>query len=164
MGIKFAVLGLLAEKPMSGFDLVGQFDVGLSVIWPAPQNEIYKILRTLETEGVIRIVERGARGRIVYAITPEGRAALTAWLREPTDYTMRYEPMLKAVFVRQATPAARRAIAKGDLAFAEDQLVKLRDADAKRRNDRANDPRADARRLIILFYEAMAKWAKEMAE
>jgi DNA-binding PadR family transcriptional regulator len=163
MSIKFAILGLLAEKPMSGFDLVGQFDVGLSVIWPAPQNEIYKILRTLETEGVIRIVERGARGRIVYAITSEGRAALTAWLREPTDYTMRYEPMLKAVFIRQASPAVRRKIAKADLAFAEEQLSKLREADAKRRAERGPDPRADARRLIILFYEATAKWAKEIA-
>jgi len=114
MTLKFAILGLLAENPMSGFDLVGQFDVGLSVIWPAPQNEIYKILRALESEGAIRVADTGPRGRIVYAITPEGRTALTAWLREPADYTMRYEPMLKAVFMRQATPATRRAIAKAD--------------------------------------------------
>lgn len=164
MSLKFAILGLLAENPMSGFDLVGEFDVARSVIWPAPQNEIYKILRTLETEGAIRVAEKGARGRIVYTITPEGRTALTAWLREPSDYTMRYEPMLKAVFIRQATPAARRAIAKADGAFAEEQLGKLREADAKRRAERGPDPRADARRLIILFYEAMAKWAKEMAD
>jgi PadR family transcriptional regulator AphA len=164
MTLKFAILGLLAENPMSGFDLVGEFDVARSVIWPAPQNEIYKILRTLESEGVIRVAENGPRGRIVYAITPEGRAALTAWLREPSDYTTRYEPMLKAVFMRQATPAVRRAIAKADGTFAEEQLTKLRQADAKRRAERAADPRADARRLIILFYEAMAKWSKEMAD
>lgn len=164
MALKFAILGLLAENPMSGFDLVGQFDVGLSVIWPAPQNEIYKILRALEAEGVIRVAEKGPRGRIVYAITPDGRAALTAWLREPTDYTMRYEPMLKAVFMRQATPAARRAIAKADGIFAAEQLAKLRQADAKRRAERKPDPRADARRFIILFYEAMDKWAKEIAD
>ncbi|MDZ4868589.1 MAG: PadR family transcriptional regulator [Alphaproteobacteria bacterium] len=164
MTLKFAILGLLAENPMSGFDLVGQFDVGLSVIWPAPQNEIYKILRALESEGAIRVADTGPRGRIVYAITPEGRTALTAWLREPADYTMRYEPMLKAVFMRQATPATRRAIAKADGAFAAEQLAKLRQADAKRRAERKPDPRADARRLIILFYEAMEKWAKEVAD
>lgn len=163
MSIKFAILGLLAENPMSGFDLVREFDVGHSVIWPAPQNEIYKILRTLDAEGAIRVADRGARGRIVYAITPEGRAALTEWLRGETDYAMRYEPMLKAVFMRQATHAGRRAIAKADLAFAEDQLAKLHEADAKRRAGRGPDHRADARRLIILFYEAMAKWAKETA-
>jgi DNA-binding PadR family transcriptional regulator len=164
MSLKFAILGLLAENPMSGFDLVGEFEIARSVIWPAPQNEIYKVLRALETEGVIRVAENGPRGRIVYAITPAGRTALTAWLREPSDYTMRYEPMLKAVFIRQATPAARRAIAKADGAFAGEQLVKLREADAKRRAERGPDPRADARRLIILFYEAMEKWAKEMAD
>jgi PadR family transcriptional regulator AphA len=164
MTLKFAILGLLAEKPMSGFDLVGEFDVARSVIWPAPQNEIYKILRALEGEGVIRIAERGARGRIVYAITPEGRKALGDWMREPSDYTMRYEPMLKAIFLRQATPAARRAIAKADLAFAEGQLQILREADAARRAQRGPDPRADARRMAILFYEATAKWAAEILD
>src|SRR6185295_10604898 len=163
MAIKFAILGLLAEQPMSGFDLVGQFDVRLSVIWPAPQNEIYKILRALEAEGVIRVAERGARGRIVYTITANGRAALNEWLREPADYTLRYEPMLKAVFLRQTNAAARRAIAKADLAFAEEQLAALRQADAQRRAERRPDDRADARRLAILFYEAMQKWAREIA-
>lgn len=163
MAFKFAILGLLAERPMSGFDLVGQFDVKLSVIWPAPQNEIYKILRTLEADGLIRVAERGARGRIVYAITADGRAALSHWLREPSDYTMRYEPMLKAVFLRQANAATRRAIAKADLAFAEEQLATLRQADVARRAERRPDERADARRLTILFYEAMRKWAGEIA-
>jgi len=164
MSLKFAILGLLAEKPMSGFDLVGQFDVARSVIWPAPQNEIYKILRALEAEGAVRVAERGARGRIVYAITPEGRKTLSGWIRQSTDYTMRYEPMLKAIFLRQATPAARRAIAKADLAFAEEQLKILREADAARRAQRGPDERADARRLAILFYEAMEKWAREVAD
>jgi PadR family transcriptional regulator, regulatory protein AphA len=163
MTIKIAILGLLAEKPMSGFDLVGEFSTERSVIWPAPQNEIYKILGALKTEGLVRIAERGARGRIVYAITPEGRKALTEWLRAPTDYTMRYDPMLKAVFLAQANPAARRAIAKADLTFAQRQLDTLRKADTARRAKASPDRRADARRLIILFYEAMEKWARETA-
>jgi PadR family transcriptional regulator, regulatory protein AphA len=163
MTIKFAILGLLAEKPMSGFDLVGEFSTERSVIWPAPQNEIYKILSALKTEGLVRIAERGARGRIVYAITPEGRKALTDWLRAPTDYTMRYDPMLKAVFLGQASPAARRAIAKADLAFVRRQLEILRKADAGRRTQASPDRRADARRMVILFYEAMEKWARETA-
>lgn len=155
MALKFAILGLLAEKPMSGFDLMREFSAATSVIWPAPQNEIYKILRALTAESVIRIAERGARGRIVYAITPTGRAALADWLSAETDYTMRYEPMLKAVFLRQAKPAARRAIAKADLAFARCELAALRTG--------GSEKRADARRLAILFYEAMEKWAHEIA-
>lgn len=159
--LKFAVLGLLAEKPMSGFDLVVEFDVSRSVIWPAPQNEIYKILRDLARGGDIKVAERGARGRVVYAITPQGRAALNHWLDDDSDYSIRYEPMLKAVFLRQAGAATRRAIAKSDLAFAESQLGKLHAADAKRKAIRGPDERADGRRLAILFYEALAKWARE---
>ena len=163
MSIKFAILGLLAERPMSGFDLVGEFSTARSVIWPAPQNEIYKMLRAAAADGTIRVEERGARGRIVYAITAKGREALRAWLRAESDYTMRYEPMLKAVFLRQAPASVRRAIAKADLVFAEAQLRELRKADASRRASPLPDERADARRLVILFYEATAKWAKELA-
>jgi DNA-binding PadR family transcriptional regulator len=161
--LKFAVLGLLAEKPMSGFDLVTEFDVSRSVIWPAPQNEIYKILRDLARDGDIKVAERGARGRVVYAITAQGRTALGNWLADDSDYSIRYEPMLKAVFLRQANAAARRSIARSDLAFAESQLAKLHAADARRKAARGPDERADGRRLAILFYEAFAKWARETA-
>jgi DNA-binding PadR family transcriptional regulator len=164
MSIKFAILGLLAERPMSGFDLVGEFSAARSVIWPAPQNEIYKMLRAAAADGTIRVAERGPRGRIVYTITDTGRDALAAWLRAESDYTMRYEPMLKAVFLRQAPAAVRRAVARADLAFAETQLEALRKADARHRAAPKPDKRADARRLVILFYEATAKWAKELAE
>jgi DNA-binding PadR family transcriptional regulator len=163
MTLKFAILGLLAEKPMSGFDLVGEFSTARSVIWPAPQNEIYKILRALLAEGAIKVAERGARGRVVYAITPEGRQSLLAWLGDPSDYTMRYEPMLKAVFLAQAPPALRRKIAKADLDFAQGQLTALRKADAEHKRQGHRDKRQDARRLVILFYEAVEKWAEETA-
>lgn len=162
--LKFAVLGLLAERPMSGFDLVVEFDVSRSVIWPAPQNEIYKILRDLARDGDIKVAERGARGRVVYAITAQGKAALNRWLDDDSDYSIRYEPMLKAVFLRQASAASRRAIAKTDLAFAQSQLEKLHAADAKRKSVRGVDERADGRRLAILFYEALAKWGRETAD
>ena len=164
MTLKFAILGLLAEKPMSGFDLVGEFSTARSVIWPAPQNEVYKILRALLAEGAIKVAERGARGRVVYAITPDGRKALVAWLGEPSDYTMRYEPMLKAVFMRQAPPTLRRKIAQADLDFAHSQLAALRKADTEHKRAGNRDNRQDARRLVILFYEAIEKWAKETVE
>jgi hypothetical protein len=85
--------------------------------------------------------------------------ATAEWLRSDADHTLRYEPMLKAMFLRQAPPDERRAIAKAYLAFAEEQLAKLRQIDAKRRTERA----ADARRLAILFYEAVENWARETA-
>src|SRR5215470_5327499 len=100
MSLNFAILGLLSERPRSGFDLIKEFDVAQSgVVWPAPQNEVYRVLAKLKAEGLIVEKEAGPRGRKTYAITKAGRAKLADWIAAPTDYTLRYDPILKAGFL-----------------------------------------------------------------
>ena len=91
--------------------------------------------------------------------TDTSSSAIVDWLRSDADHSLRYEPMLKAVLLRQAPPDTRREIAAAYLAFAEAQLANLRQVDTKPRADR--DP--DARRLAILFYEAVETWSREAA-
>lgn len=91
--------------------------------------------------------------------TGTSSADIVDWLRSDADHGLRYEPILKAVLLRQAPPDTRREIATAYLAFAEAQLANLRQADRKPRADR--DP--DARRLAILFYEAVETWSREAA-
>lgn len=91
--------------------------------------------------------------------TDTSSAEIVDWLRSDADHGLRYEPMLKAVLLRQAPRDTRREIATAYLAFAEAQLAKLRQVDTKPRVNR--DP--DARRLAILFYEAVETWSREAA-
>lgn len=156
MTLRNAVLGLVAESPKTGFDLLKDFDVARSVLWPAPQNEVYRVLRQLAEEGLIEQTAVGARGARTYAITGAGREQLIAWLREPSDYTLRYEPMLKAVFLGDGDPALRRQRAADDAAFFKAQLAHLERIEAERTGP---DPRRDARRMALHFYRAMAAWA-----
>lgn len=161
MSLRHALLGLLSERPMSGFDLIREFDVARSVIWPAPQNEVYRILARLAGEGLIADQAAGPRGRRSYAITQAGRAALARWLEAPTDYTLRYDPVLKAAFLADAPPKVRRARAEADLAFFEEQVRILATLEAGRhgRPDEP-DPRGDVRHMALGFYTALADWCR----
>lgn len=157
VALRNAVLGLLDQRPMTGFELLKEFDVSRSVIWPAPKNEVYRVLAALTAEGLIEETAFGARGARTYAVTAAGRAALADWLAAPSDYTLRYEPMLKAVFLRGADDGARRARAEADLAFFEAQLDRLKTAES---NKTVEDRRGDGREMAIRFYSAMADWAR----
>lgn len=163
MTLRFAVLGIIAQKPSTGFDLLREFEAVESVIWPAPQNEVYKVLRTLKNEGLAEVVAEGPRRSRTYAATDAGRKALAAWLLAPSDYTLRYEPVLKAHFLDLADAETRRSRAQQDLAFFESQLVLIRRR-MKERPHGAPDRREDARAMAAGFYEALARWARDIVE
>src|SRR3954470_18250166 len=94
----YAILGLLAIQPWSTYELTRQMDRSLSRFWPRAQSKLYEEPRKLVAHGyAVATTERvGRRSRTVYAITPEGRAALTAWLRTPGGGpVLEFEQLLK---------------------------------------------------------------------
>jgi len=84
----FAILGLLAWKPMSGYDIKKLIEVGLSYFWHESYGSLYPTLDRLVAEGLAKRTEQrrhGRRTRHAYSITAKGRREVGAWLREPTD-------------------------------------------------------------------------------
>jgi len=84
----FAILGLLAWKPMSGYDLKKLIEIGLSYVWHESYGALYPTLERLVDEGYATRREaprHGRRVRHVYAITAKGRRQVDAWLRRPAD-------------------------------------------------------------------------------
>jgi len=81
------LLGML-ERPAAGYDLRREFDESARLFWAAALSQIYPTLKRLEAKGFLtsREVhsERGPNRR-VYHRTPEGAAALGAWLRETPE-------------------------------------------------------------------------------
>lgn len=81
MALRYAILGLLLDRPGSGYDLAGRFEEVIGAYaWDAKHSQIYPELRSLQSEGLVEVVDRGARGRTTYRCTDEGLAALRAWL------------------------------------------------------------------------------------
>lgn len=95
----FAILGLLAWKPMSGYDIKKLIEIGLTYFWHESYGSLYPTLDRLVTEGLAHRREQrrhGRRIRHVYSITAKGRREMKVWLREPTDLPrMRNELQLK---------------------------------------------------------------------
>ncbi|MEO3873536.1 PadR family transcriptional regulator [Nonomuraea sp. B12E4] len=112
MTLRHALLGLLAGKPASGFELTKVFEESLGQwAWHTTHSHIYPELRRLHEAGLVEIVERASRGRKTYAITPEGRQELRRWMMEPpVSETVRNEGALRMFLINTLEPAEARAL------------------------------------------------------
>lgn len=96
MSLRHALLGLLHERPASGYDLLQTFKVSLYNTWPATQSQVYTELGKLAAAGLLSVTPEGPRGRKEYALTDAGLAELRRWLleTEPDRYP-RSEALLR---------------------------------------------------------------------
>ena len=132
--LRHALLGLLADRPMSGYELAQRFEASVGSTWSAGHSQIYPELAKLADEGLVTAGAPGPRGRKSYAITEDGRDAVRAWLAETDpDRTVRDEAALRTFFLWLMTPEAARAHVEGELDAAQDQIAALRGTAAARR-------------------------------
>jgi DNA-binding PadR family transcriptional regulator len=126
MSLRYAVLGLLARRPSTGYELTQTFDRSLRTSWHARHSQIYPELAKLETAGLVEVVGRGARRSKTYAITQAGLAELRQWLvdTEP-DRSQRSESGLRLFLTPLLDPADRRATYERDLAHVDQELAAL---------------------------------------
>jgi DNA-binding PadR family transcriptional regulator len=99
-----SLLGLLAGKPMSGWELYATFEDTIGNFWSITRSQIYRELHALAERGLVEIGASGARERRVCTITDAGRAAFGAWIaRMPGEEQIRF-PLLLTVFFGDAVP------------------------------------------------------------
>lgn len=105
----YGVLGLLAVRPMSTYELAKHFDRSLGRMWPRARSKLFEAPKKLEALGFARAKSGrvGLRPRTVYTITPKGRRALAAWLHKPgSGPELEFEQLLKVFFAEHATKEA----------------------------------------------------------
>lgn len=127
MSLRHALLGLLSERPASGYDLLKRFETSLANVWPATQSQIYTELTKLAGAGLIEVAAEGPRGRKEYALTGGGLAELRHWLTatEP-QRTVRSDILLRVFFLGVLTPAQGRAYLTGLAEMSEREHGELR--------------------------------------
>jgi DNA-binding PadR family transcriptional regulator len=164
----YAILGLLAVRPWSTYELTRQMDRSLGRIWPRAHSKLYEEPKKLVEHGLAEATtERvGNRGRTVYAITPKGRRALAAWLHEPgKGPVLECEQLLKIFFADHGTKADALATLAAARAWAkernEDNLAAAR---AYLAGTGPFQPRAAQNMLVGAFltdfYAMVARWAE----
>lgn len=99
MSHKYLILGLLAQNPMTGYDIRKHVKDVLSTVTNASYGTLYPTLHKLLKEGAVYVdeVEQGSRpSKKVYSITSRGQSALETWFKEPpADDRVRREFLLK---------------------------------------------------------------------
>jgi PadR family transcriptional regulator, regulatory protein AphA len=108
---EYAVLGLVAYRECSGYDLAQGAARGIGYIWAPSRSQIYKVLQRLGRRGLVAsraIEQHGRPDKALYRITARGRAALAAWIEEveddPTGGASVF--LLKILFAWAAPPEA----------------------------------------------------------
>jgi PadR family transcriptional regulator AphA len=84
--LKYALLGLLQYRPLTGYELKGIMDTSTSFFWYAELSQIYVTLKSMEKQGLVSSsLTPGEKGRDkrVYQISLSGLEDLQDWLREP---------------------------------------------------------------------------------
>ena len=132
VSLRIAAMGLLAQEPGSGYDLLKHFEKSMANVWPATQSQLYGELNKLADAGLIEVSDIGPRGRKEYRITDAGRAELRRWVADNTDDPpFRSAGLLRVFLLGELPPGQARdhVQAIADRADAEmKRLEELRDS------------------------------------
>jgi PadR family transcriptional regulator, regulatory protein AphA len=133
----YVILGMLAWRPMSGYDIKAIVDNSTRFFWAASYGQIYPELRRLAEAGLVKgEPESGSgRGRTAYDLTAAGRRALRDWLsRPPETFEFRDEGLLK-LFLAGAAPETAVGSLDAKRAFHEAKLGQLRAIEERAKPD-----------------------------
>lgn len=102
----YAVLGLLAIKPWTGYELTQQATRSLRFAWPKSERLLYAEPKKLVEHGLATAHGEsvGQRNRTAYTITDEGRTALAAWMAtSPQPPVLEAEALLRLLFAENGS-------------------------------------------------------------
>jgi DNA-binding PadR family transcriptional regulator len=82
--VRVAVLALLSEKPMHGYQIIQEIEERSGGAWKPSPGSVYPTLQLLADEGLIGATE--SNGRKTYSLTDEGRRVAEAAADQPAPW------------------------------------------------------------------------------
>jgi PadR family transcriptional regulator, regulatory protein AphA len=164
----YAILGLLAVKPWSTYELTQQMERSLGRIWPRAASKLYEEPKKLVDHGLARPTQDrvGQRPRTVYSITDQGRRALAAWLRDPGEGPVfEWEQLVKIFFSDNGTKGDALATLQAAQAWAQARSAQTAAVGHQYLDGGGPFPERSAQtnvsvRFLIDFYALVADWAR----
>ena len=126
-----AILGLLALRTWTTYELAKQVQRSLGWFWPRTERKLYDEPKRLVAAGLATSKQEmtGARPRTVYGITARGKRALRKWLDEPSaPPSLEFEGLVKVFFADAGTLEQLRATLT---AIAETSDARVAELDTK---------------------------------
>lgn len=122
----YAILGLLAVRPWTTYELAKQMDRALGLFWPRARSKLYEEPKKLVAHGLARASSEpvGRRPRTVYSITGKGRRAMAAWAPAPSaPPVLEFESLLKVFFAEHGTKQDLLATLRGLYPWIEERAA-----------------------------------------
>ncbi len=165
------ILGMLAARPRSGYEIKQLIDGSARFFWAASYGQIYPELKRLEKAGLVTGADasKGGRRRTVYKLTAKGKRAAREWIgSKPEVYELRDEGLLALFFAGSIDPARTPEIARERAARAKSSAAELRaierELEAKGRVE-GPEHEPDAGSMAVLRYGIeMNEWAARWFE
>jgi DNA-binding PadR family transcriptional regulator len=125
--LELAILGLLKERSMHGYQLSKRLTDTLGGFWRVSYGSLYPTLKRLERDGAVEQVfdqEAVGRRKNVYRITDKGEALFLELLEEVGHDTSTEENRfrVRVAFFRYLAPDARIRLLERRRAYLEDRL------------------------------------------
>lgn len=164
----YAILGLLAVKPWTTYELTQQMERSLGHMWPRAASKLYEEPKKLVDHGLARATEDrvGQRPRTLYSITAKGRRALAAWLRDPGEGpVLEWEQLVKVFFSDNGTKADALATLEAARRWAQARSAQTAAVGHQFLDEGNPFPERSAQtnvsvRFLIDFYALVADWSR----
>ena len=104
---RYAILGMLALGPASGYQIKKMMERSTSNFWRESYGQIYPILKQLTQEGLCTShseKQEGKPERNIYTLTEPGKAELVNWLGETVEEAPERIELLLKLFFGQLLP------------------------------------------------------------
>jgi len=165
--LKYAILGMLVQKSMTGYELMQQFESALCEFWSAKHSQIYPELKKLTEEGMVNYevqISGAVMEKKLYTITEEGRKDFLMWLAKDDDMgpTPKDVFRLRVFFSNYLEPDMRNKLLSSQLVQHQLRLEYLVASQSKFQEplDPSSDAFSDYLVLVgaIMREEASCKW------
>ncbi|KAA1424834.1 PadR family transcriptional regulator [Mumia zhuanghuii] len=163
--LEFAVLGLLHDTPMHGYELRKELNALLGWGRVLSYGTLYPCLKALGKQGYIVADEpadvpasRGRRGKIVYRLTAEGKEHFADLLAAPGPSSWEDESFgIHFAFFSRTDSRTRVRILEGRRSRLEERLDKVRTA-TQRRRERLDAYTLELQRHGLESVEREVRW------
>jgi DNA-binding PadR family transcriptional regulator len=130
--LELAILGLLKERPVHGYQLKKHLSDTLGSFWQVSYGSLYPALKRLQREGAVEMTfpkEEVGRRKNVYRITPKGETMFAELLeRAGQEATEDSGFSVRLAFFKYLKPETRIRLLERRRAFLEGRGSSLRDS------------------------------------
>ena len=177
--LEFAILGLLQQQPMHGYELRKELAAVLGGLRSISYGSLYPALKRLHAAGLIATDESdlraplpagappltGRRGKVVYAITSDGKDRFAALVAEtgPDAYDDAGQFSVHLAFFRHTPADARLRILEGRRRRVEQQRDGLR-ASLARTRERMDRYTLELQRHGLDSVDREVRWLAELID